>query len=145
METMASIQKEHAAIRAILKKIKKEIVSLVIDQRVEKMIWAVSLAFIRDSVINFHNLRERETMVRYRFAGQYKNLDEIMQTINERHELIELEYNLLFDYWNLYQEGHTLARFNVMEEGEKMIRLLEESMWLEEKLFDLTTNECIVK
>lgn len=145
METMKSIQKEHAAIKAILKKIKKQIVSLVIDQRVEKMIWAVSLAFIRDSVINFHNLRERETMDIYRATGEYKNLDEIMQAISERHELIELEYNLLFDYWNLYQEGHTLARFNVMEEGEKMIRLLEESMRLEEKLFDLTTNECIVK
>lgn len=145
METIVDIQKEHAAIRAVLKKLKKEIVSLVIDQRIEKVSWAVSLAFIKDSVINFHNLREGECILRYKSAGEYKNLDEMMQTISERHELIEVEYDLLVNYWNLYQEGHTLARFNVMEEGEKMIRLLEESMRLEEKLFDLTTNECIVK
>lgn len=145
METIQVIQKEHQTIKSVLRELKKEIVSLVIDQRVDKVLWAISLAFIQNSVIDFHHLRERELMMGYKLSNQYKSLNEMIQTISERHEMIEYEYNLLFDYWNLYQEGHTLARFNVMEEGEKMIRLLEESMCLEEKLFDLTTTECIVK
>lgn len=145
METMDSIQKEHQAIKTVLRELKKEIVSLVIDQRVDKVVWAMSLAFLEDSVINFHHLREREYFIGYKLSSQYKSLPEMIHTVTEYHELVAFEYNLLIKYWNLYQEGQTLARFNVMEEGERLIHILEKSMELEEKLFDLTTHECIVK
>lgn len=145
MEIIDSIQEEHRTIKAVLRKIKKELVSLVIDQSVDKVVWAIGLAFIGDSVINFHHLKEREYLTEHRLLSQYKNLAEMINTIIEYHELVILEYNLLMEYWKLYQEGQNLARFNIMEEGEKLIRILEESMTLEEKLFDLTRNECIVK
>ena len=128
METMEMIHKEHRNIEAVLRALKKEIVSLAIDQRVDKVMWAMSLAF-------------RE----YKLISLYESSSEMLHTITEYHELVELQYNKLVECWNLYQEGQTLARFNVMEEGEKLIRLLGASMLLEEKLFNLTTHECIVK
>lgn len=145
METIESIQKEHQTIKTVLRNLKKEIVSLVIDQRVDKIVWSVSLAFIEESVIHFHHLKEREYLIGYKLSSQYKSFSKMISTIEEYHELVAFEYSLLIDYWNLYQEGQTLARFNVMEEGEKLIHLLEKSMSLEEKLFDLTRHECIVK
>lgn len=145
METMEMIHKEHRNIEAVLRALKKEIVSLAIDQRVDKVMWAMSLAFIKDSVIDFHHLREREYFREYKLISLYESSSEMLHTITEYHELVELQYNKLVECWNLYQEGQTLARFNVMEEGEKLIRLLGVSMLLEEKLFNLTTHECIVK
>lgn len=145
MDTIEIIRKEHRAIEAVLKQLKKELVSLVIDQRVDKVTWAISLAFIEESVIGFHHLREREYLIGYKVSESYKSLADGIHTIMEYHELVELEYNKLIEYWNLYQEGQTLARFNVMEEGERLIQILKQSIHLEEKLFNLTTNECIVK
>lgn len=145
MDTIQVIRKEHATIRSILRELKKELVSLVQDQRVDKVMWAVCLAFIKENIIKFHHLRERELIMCYKMDPQYKKYEEMMQSIVERHELVECYYERLLEYWIYYQNGQSLARFNVMEEGESMLLLMEISMAIEEKLFDLTRSECIVQ
>ncbi|WP_053986207.1 hypothetical protein [Niameybacter massiliensis] len=145
MDTMEIIQKEHLTIKSILRQMKSELVSLVQDQRVDKVMWSICLAFVKENIIGFHHLRERELIMNYRLGGNYKQYEELMNSINERHELIACHYERLVEFWNYYQNGHTLARYNVMEEGESLILLMEISMTMEEKLFDLTRNECIVQ
>lgn len=145
MDAICVIQKEHGTIKGILKEFKKELVSLVQYERVDKVMWAICLAFIKENIIKFHHLREREMIMSYKMEPKYKKYEEMINSIEERHELIECYYDRLLEYWIYYQNGQSLARFNIMEEGEGMLLLMELTMAMEEKLFNLTRNECIVK
>lgn len=145
MKIVEVIQEEHRSIKMILKTLKKEMVSLVVDQRVDKVVWSMSLAFIKESIIDYHHLKEREYFKAHKWVSAYDNYAKILYMITEYHEMIEIQYHKLLECWSLYQSGQTIARFKVMEQGEKLIHLLTSSMQLEETLFNLTRHECIVK
>lgn len=145
MEIVRVIEEEHVNIRMILNTLKKEMVSLVMDQRVDKILWSMSLAFIKESIIDYHHLEEREYFKTHSRVNTYDQYAKILYMITEYHEMIEIQYHKLLECWSLYQSGQTIARFRVMEQGEKLIHLLTSSMQLEETLFSLTRHECIVK
>lgn len=145
MDTMCSVQQEHIVIRDVLKEFKKQLISLVQYERVDKVSWAICLAFMSENMIKLHHTEEMKQIMYYQGDPQYKKYNELMNTIVERHELIECYYERLLQYWNFYQNGQSLARFNIMEEGEGILLLMEITMTMEEKLFNLTRNECIVK
>ncbi|MEG2302492.1 MAG: hypothetical protein RSC14_06405 [Niameybacter sp.] len=142
MDEISMIQKEHWTIQSILRELKKELVSLVQDESVDKVMWSICLAFIKENIIGIHHVKEEEAIRAYKIEGEY---GELIESIKERHELIACHYERLVEFWNWYQNGHALARFNVMEEGESLILLMEVSMAMEEKLFDLTRGKCIVQ
>lgn len=145
MEIIEVIQEEHRSIKVILKTLKKEMISLVMDQRVDRVLWSMTLAFIKESIIDYHHLKEREYFKTHKGISTYDNYAQMLYMITEYHEMIEIQYHKLLECWNLYQSGKTIARFKIMEQGEKLIHLLKSSMHLEETLFNLTRHECIVK
>ena len=74
---------------------------------------------------------------------------QLMNQIGENMQRLQGLTRLYFDcfshYWRCYVDGVTLAKYDAIFYGESCITAIQETLRLEEKLFNLTTRDCIVK
>lgn len=141
MDELTFIYNDHKIIKKILIELREELRKLAIGEPIDRVMIEIARGFIVFNVLEYHHIREDE-LFEVCTWGSYK---EIVQQIQRFHALSNTYFEYFQHYWKCYDDGQTLAKYDMISYGESYITTLLESMRLEEKLFNLTTNDCIVK
>lgn len=136
-----TIHHQHQTIKKMLKVLKEELVSLSRDEGVDDMMMGIIEDFFSHQVHGYHFKEEGK----YIETIRSETTIELINSMN-RMKRLSLDYFGYFThYWRCFQEGNTLAKYDVIAYGESYLIAMNRIIHEEEKLFNLTRNHCIVK
>lgn len=136
-----NVRREHETIKKILDVLKEEMVRLAMDNCVDKTMIELTKDFITHQVHGYHNIKE-ELIFEVCDPTLFSTL---LSQIRRLRKLSYGYFEYFIHYWKCLDEGNTLAKYEVISYGESYVTAMLECMKLEEKLFDLTIKDSIVK
>lgn len=141
MNEITCFYDEIRTIRKVLVELKRELQQLATGERIEKEIVEMARGFIVFNVFEEHFIKTEERLGN----DDYKAFRQMTTTIKRLQGLSQMYFEYFSHYWECFNQANDLAKYDVISYGESCITAIQESMKLEEKLFNLTTRDCIVK